>query len=128
MIKTHLSGFLYSPDKNFVQKNWSNWKNFAGKLNLLISYMLHCLTFSCHLWVNGSKLISRQNFYYLIFDQFYKIGSFILPHRRATSSGSNNLNSRPLPVQVIKFEFAGSSNKATKNCHSWSVPFRPELK
>lgn len=47
-----------------------------------------------------------------------KIGSFILPQRRATSSGSNNLNSRPRPVQVMKFELAGSSRSATKNCHN----------
>ena len=53
--------------------------------------------------------------------------TFILPQRLATSSGSKSLNSSPRPVHVMKFEFPGSSNSATKNCHNCNVPFLPDL-
>lgn len=41
-----------------------------------------------------------------------------------TSSGSISLNSIPRPVQAMKWEFDGSSRRATKNCHSWREPRR----
>lgn len=35
-----------------------------------------------------------------------------------TSSGSTNLNSKPLPVQIIIAPLIPSSNNANKNCHN----------
>ena len=39
-----------------------------------------------------------------------------------TSSGSMSLNSIPLPVQAMKWELVGLSNKVTRNCQSWRDP------
>lgn len=33
-----------------------------------------------------------------------------------------SLNSIPLPVQAMKWELVGLSNRATRNCQSWSDP------
>ena len=45
-----------------------------------------------------------------------------MPQRRATSSGSDSLNSQPSPVQEIKLWHDLSVNNSSKNCHNWIGP------
>ncbi len=48
---------------------------------------------------------------------------FRSPQRRATSSGSINLNSPFEPSHAIIFEFAlASAKSSSKNCHNWIWP------
>jgi len=45
-----------------------------------------------------------------------------MPQRRATSSGSDSLNSQPSPVHEMKLWHDLSVSSSSKNCHNWMGP------